>query len=67
VDPRKVPQLDDAQLATYPMGYRYLAYCQEAKMPGIKVKLDMPGHRGKEHDKLLFQAKEWLEGKDVDI
>ncbi|KAI5797723.1 putative pathogenesis associated protein Pep2 [Geopyxis carbonaria] len=73
VDPRKVPALDDEKLAGFPKGYRYLAYCQELTM-GAKVKLDMPGHRnegdsvtGKEHDKLYWQAKEWLEGKEVDI
>ena len=70
VDPRKVPQLDDARLQTYPNGYRYLAYCQEATMPGIKVKLDMPGHRrdgGKEHDQLLWQISTWLNGGPLDM
>lgn len=73
VNPRKVPYLDDAKLDMYPPGYRYLAYCQEATM-GIKVKLDMPGHRregssvtGQEHDKLYMQAKKWLEGENVEI
>jgi hypothetical protein len=73
VDPRRVPQLDDLKLETYPNGYRYLAYCQEATM-GVKVKMDMPGHRnegdsltGKEHDKLYFQIKQWLNGETVDI
>jgi hypothetical protein len=36
-------------------------------MPGCTVKRDMPGIRGKEHDNLLRQVKEWLEGKEVDI
>ncbi|KAI5817242.1 hypothetical protein BZA77DRAFT_310159 [Pyronema omphalodes] len=74
VDPRKIPQLDDEKLKGFPKGYRYLAYCQEATMGNIKVKLDMPGHRnegdsvtGKEHDKLYWQAKQWLEGEEVDI
>jgi len=74
VDPRKVPQLDDEKLMAFPKGYRYLAYCQEATMGNIKVKLDMPGHRnegdsvtGKAHDKLYWQAKQWLEGEEVDI
>jgi hypothetical protein len=73
VDPRRVPRLDDLKLETYPNGYRYLAYCQEATM-GVKVKMDMPGHRnegdsvtGKEHDKLYFQMKQWLDGEAVDI
>jgi hypothetical protein len=41
VDPRRIPTLDDTRLATYPVGYRYLAYCQETTM-GVKVHLDMP-------------------------
>lgn len=68
-----MPYLDIAKLDTYPPGYRYLAYCQEATM-GVKVKLDLPGHRregesitGQEHDKLYIQAKQWVEGKDVHV
>lgn len=67
VDPRRLPELDDAKLASFPPGYRYLAYCQEACMPGCTVKRDMPGIRGKEHDVLLRQVKEWLEGNEVEI
>jgi hypothetical protein len=67
VDPRRVPSLDDDALEAFPEGYRYLAYCQETCMPGCKVKKDMPGHRGPEHDKLLVQCKEWLQGDDVEI
>lgn len=67
VDPRKLPEIDDAKLDVFPSGYKYLAYCQEACMPGCIVKRDMPGIRGKEHDELLRQVKEWLEGKNVDI
>ncbi|KAH8812450.1 hypothetical protein F5884DRAFT_310112 [Xylogone sp. PMI_703] len=73
VDPRKVPKLDDERLKGYPVGYRYLAYCQESVM-GVKVKLDMPGHRregestcGKAHDELYWQCKEWVEGEEVKI
>jgi hypothetical protein len=73
VDPRKVPRLDDLKLETYPNGYRYLAYFQEATM-GVKVKMDIPGHRndgdsvtGREHDKLYFQIKHWLDWEKVDI
>ncbi|KAJ7667125.1 PEP2-like protein [Mycena rosella] len=67
VDPRHIPIIDDEKLAGFPAGYRYLAYCQEACMPGIKVKRDMPGIRGEEHDLLLRQAKAWLDGEDVEI
>jgi hypothetical protein len=67
VDPRHIPEIDDEKLAVFPIGYRYLAYCQEACMPGIKVKRDMPGARGEEHDHLLRQVKSWLDGVDVEI
>jgi len=74
VDPRKIPALDDEKLMKFPKGYRYLAYCQEITMPGANIKLDMPGHRnennslsGKAHDKLYLQAKQWLDGDNVDI
>ncbi len=43
VDPRHIPKINDEKLNVFPVGYRYLAYCQEACMPGIKVKRDMPG------------------------
>lgn len=73
VNPAKVPVLDEQRLATYPTGYRYLAYCQEETM-GVKVMLDMPGHRrepetpcGKKHDLLYWQCKQWVEGENVDI
>jgi hypothetical protein len=73
VNPAEVPILDSKKLATYPSGYRYLAYCQEEKM-GAKVLLDMPGHRrendsmwGKKHDDLYRQCKSWVEGQEVYI
>ncbi|KAJ6570980.1 Pea pathogenicity protein 2 [Mycena vulgaris] len=67
VDPRHIPIIDDEKLGLFPVGYKYLAYCQETCMPGIKVKRDMPGIRGEEHDQLLRQAKAWLEGEDIEI
>lgn len=78
VNPNKVPKLDEAELSKFPSGYRYLAYCQERTM-GVKVLLDMPGHRrengvpggspacGAKHDLLYMQCKQWVEGEDVDI
>ncbi|KAJ7162911.1 hypothetical protein C8R46DRAFT_1101844 [Mycena filopes] len=67
VDPRRIPAIDDEKLAVFPSGYRYLAYCQEECMLGIKVKRDMPGIRGEEHDQLLRQAKAWLDGEDIEV
>jgi len=72
VNPNKVPQLDEEKLKSYPTGYRYLAYCQEKTM-GVKVLMDMPGHRrepdtpsGKKHDELYLVIKAWIEGEDLE-
>ena len=45
VNPNHFPKLDEAKLATYPPGYKLLAYCQEATMDGVKVIHGLPGHR----------------------
>ena len=78
VNPNKVLGLSDKELARYPSGYRYLAYCQEKTM-GVKVLLDMPGHRrengvpggskacGEKHDVLYWQCKRWVEGEDFEV
>ncbi|KAK9787705.1 hypothetical protein SCARD494_10404 [Seiridium cardinale] len=72
-NPQVIPKLDTAKLESYPPGYRYLAYCQEATM-GVTVLKDMPGHRrhegtpsGDKHDLLYRQAKTWLEGGKLDV
>lgn len=76
LNPAKVPKLDEEKLKAYPSGYRYLAYCQEKTM-GVKVLLDMPGHRrehgapdgseaaAKKHDELYWYCKKWLDGEDI--
>ncbi|KAM0554868.1 hypothetical protein ACHAPJ_006603 [Fusarium lateritium] len=71
-NPAKFPEVDEAKLATYPPGYKYLAYWQEATM-GVKVLLDMPGHRRHvgtvnldKHNELYWLAKQWLEGEDIE-
>ena len=78
VDPRKVPEIDDKLLQTFPSGYRYLAYCQQKTMD-VEVLTDLPGHnreRGvkngskaasEKHDLLYWQAKAWLEGGAIDF
>ncbi|KAJ7046446.1 hypothetical protein C8F04DRAFT_1064297 [Mycena alexandri] len=67
VDPRRIPVIDDEKLSIFPAGYRFLAYCQEECMPGIKVKRDMPEIRGEEHDRLLRQVKAWLDGEEIEV
>ncbi|KAL3492809.1 hypothetical protein BJX62DRAFT_250301 [Aspergillus germanicus] len=73
VVPGRFPEIDVQKLKGYPDGYKCLAYCQELTM-GVNVLRDMPGHRrhvgsvnGEKHDLLYRLAKEWLDGKDVDM
>ena len=78
VDPRKVPELDDDLLETFPSGFRFLGYCQQKTM-GVQVLTDLPGHRrekgveggsqvaGEKHDLLYWQAKAWVEGGEIDF
>jgi hypothetical protein len=73
VVPGRFPEIDVQKLEEYPEGYKCLAYCQELTM-GVKVLRDMPGHRrhvgtvnGEKHDLLYRLAKEWLDGKDIDM
>lgn len=66
VDPRKIPFIDDEKLNSLPEGYRYLSYCQSITIPGFKP-INMPGYRGPEHDKLYWQAKQWLDGDNIEV
>ena len=72
-NPNKVPKIDEEKLASYPDGYKFLAYCQELTM-GVNVSKDMPGHRrhagtapGEKHDLLYRQGKDWLDGKPIEV
>lgn len=74
VDPNRIPKIDAEAAKEYPIGYRYLAYCQERTM-GVKVIRDLPGHRresgstinGEKHDILYKQIKAWMDGQNVEI
>jgi hypothetical protein len=73
LNPSKAPLLDEERLQTYSSGYRYLAYLQEDTM-GANVLMDLPGHRrerdnvnGKKHDVLYWQAKDWVEGRTINL
>jgi hypothetical protein len=60
VDPAQIPKLDQALLASFPEGYRHLAYLQ-TKI-GYRVKRDMPGLDGPEVDALYSSGADWLSG-----
>ena len=60
LDPAAVPQLDAAVLATFPEGYRHLAYIQTRI--GYRVKLDMPMLKGPVVEELYARGARWLAG-----
>ncbi len=60
VDPASLLKLDVELLASFPEGYRHLAYLQAKN--GFKVKRDLPGLRGPAVDKLYAEGKDWLAG-----
>jgi hypothetical protein len=60
IDPAAVPKLDAARLATFPEGYRHLAYIQTGI--GYKVKLDMPMLKGPVVQELYARGARWLAG-----
>ncbi|KPV77923.1 uncharacterized protein RHOBADRAFT_64289 [Rhodotorula graminis WP1] len=63
VDPRKIPVYDDEKLASFPEGYRFLAYGQSS---AYKIKMDLPQSRGEEHDHFYSCFVDWLEGASLD-
>jgi hypothetical protein len=60
IDPAALPKLDAARLATFPEGYRHLAYIQTGI--GYKVKLDMPMLKGPVVEELYARGARWLAG-----
>jgi hypothetical protein len=60
VDPSAAPVLDQKLLASFPEGYRHLAYLQ-ARI-GYKVKTDMPGLDGPAVEALYARGARWLKG-----
>ena len=60
VIPSATLRLDDAVLNTFPEGYKHLGYLQSKN--GFKVKLNLPGLRGPEVQKVYIEGKAWLNG-----
>jgi hypothetical protein len=63
IDPAAVPKLDAARLATFPEGYRHLAYIQTGI--GYQVKLDMPMLKGPVVEELYRRGSRWLAGGEL--
>jgi hypothetical protein len=57
-------KLDAKLLASFPEGYRHLAYLQS--QIGYEVKRDMPGLRGEAVERLYASGKKWLNGEKLD-
>jgi hypothetical protein len=60
VDPAARLTLDAARLASFPDGYRHLAYLQSAN--GFTVKQALPGLRGESIETLYAEGNAWLAG-----
>ena len=63
VSPSARLELDPAQLALFPEGYRHLAYLQS--QIGYKVKTDMLGLKGAEVTALYARGARWLQGEPL--
>ena len=64
IDPAAVPRLDAARLATFPEGYRHLAYIQTGI--GYTVKMDMPMLKGPVVEELYRRGARWLAGGELE-
>ena len=64
VDPAATVALDQTLLATFPEGYRHLAYLQTQL--GLSLNLDLPGARGPQVAALREKGRRWLDGLSVD-
>ena len=63
VEPGATLTLDADLLASYPEGYRHLAYLQTQL--GMTVTKDLPGTRGPETEALYARLRRWLAGEDA--
>jgi hypothetical protein len=61
LDPSVSLKLDAALLASFPEGYRHLAYLQSRI--GFKIKPDMPGLKGEVVQALYARGAKWLAGE----
>jgi len=64
VDPSTTIQLDMERLASFPEGYRHLAYLQSEL--GYEIRNDLPGASGPSTDELYATGYRWLRGGPVE-
>lgn len=60
VDPSASIELDAELLASFPVGYRHLAYLQTVS--GFEIKQDLPGLTGEAVETLYAEGQAWLDG-----
>jgi hypothetical protein len=63
LNPSATLALDAEELASFPVGYRHLAYVQSQL--GFDVKRDMPGLAGPATDRLYRRGATWLAGGEL--
>jgi SnoaL-like domain len=63
VDPAAKLTLDQNLLMRFPEGYRHLAYLQS--QIGYEIKMDMPGLKGAQVEKLYAMGARWLKGGPI--
>jgi hypothetical protein len=61
----KTVPLDQKLLASFPEGYRHLAYIQTRV--GLTVRTDLPSVRGPAVDRVYALGEEWLAGRSPDL
>jgi hypothetical protein len=64
IDPAARLTLDAKLLASFPEGYRHLAYLQS--QIGYKIKTDMPALKGEAVAQLYASGAKWLNGEKLD-
>ncbi|HEY4374544.1 MAG TPA: nuclear transport factor 2 family protein [Burkholderiales bacterium] len=62
VNPAATLKLDEARLATFPQGYRHLAYLQSHG--GASITPDLALHNGPGQETLYAAGRDWLAGKN---
>jgi hypothetical protein len=60
LDPAATLRLDAGLLASFPEGYRHLAYLQSKN--GFSIKLDLPQLKGPVVERLYAHGRAWLDG-----
>jgi hypothetical protein len=63
VDPTASVVLDPERLASFPVGYRHLAYLQTSS--GFRVKDGLPGLTGEATETLYAEGRAWLDGAET--